>query len=120
MPSLLKRYKRAELEIYKRISAAFARRARGIAASWSRFIRGGSQSVSILVVAHSEEPPRGIRISFFGLAGAAMLAVAVVILIFAFSGGLGGARARVSASSPRRSICSRPTPGPATCASSKT
>ncbi len=99
MPSLLKRYKSAEREVYKKVSSGFARRARGVAATWARFIRGGSQSVSILVVAHSEEPPRGFRISFFGLAGAAMLALAVVVLIFAFSGGLGGARARVSASS---------------------
>lgn len=95
----MKRYKRAEGEIYRKVSAAAASGTRRALAGWSRFIRGGTQSVSILIVAHSEEPPRGIRLSLFGLAGAAMLCAALVILAFAFSGGLGGARARVSSSS---------------------
>jgi murein DD-endopeptidase MepM/ murein hydrolase activator NlpD len=99
MPTLLQRYKSAERTAYKRAAAAFDSAFRSVAAAGRRFLRGGSQSVSILVVAHTEAPPRGIRISLFGLAGAGMLAAAVVVLAFAFSGGLGGARARVSASS---------------------
>jgi murein DD-endopeptidase MepM/ murein hydrolase activator NlpD len=99
MPSPLQRYKDAERALYKKVSVAFVRGARRARAAGSRFLRGGRQSISILVVAHTEEPPRGIRISLFGLAGIAMLTAAIVILAFAFSGGLGGARAKVAASS---------------------
>jgi murein DD-endopeptidase MepM/ murein hydrolase activator NlpD len=99
MPSLLKRYKRAEGLLFRKIHASISRGARGVLAAIARFIRGGSQSLSILVVSHSEEPPKGIRVSLFGLSGSVMLVAALVILVFAFSGSLGGARARVSESS---------------------
>lgn len=51
------------------------------------------------MVAHTEEPPRGIRISLFGLMGAAMLVLAIIVLGFTFFGSIGGVRAKVSASS---------------------
>jgi murein DD-endopeptidase MepM/ murein hydrolase activator NlpD len=95
----MQRYKSAERTAYKRFSAATARSFRRVAAAGKGFIHGGSQSVSILIVAHSETPPRGIRVSHFGLAGMAMLAAAIVVLAFAFSGSIGGASAKVSASS---------------------
>jgi murein DD-endopeptidase MepM/ murein hydrolase activator NlpD len=98
MPSLLQRYKSAEREVYKEVSASVLRGSRRSLALWARFIRGGSQSVSILMVAHSEEPPRGIRISLFGLAGTAMLVAAIIVMAFAFTTSLGGARARAMAS----------------------
>jgi murein DD-endopeptidase MepM/ murein hydrolase activator NlpD len=99
MPTLLQRYKGAERIVYRRITAHFGRRLRGTANLWKRFVRGGKQSVSILVVAHSEEPPRGIRVSLFGLAGIVLVGVAVVVLGVAFFGSVGGARAKVMASS---------------------
>ncbi len=99
MPTLLQRYKSSERTFYKKVSAALVRSFRSVAAAWKRFLHAGSQSVSILVVAHSETPPKGLRISLFGLAGLGMLAAAVLVFAFAFSGALGGARARVSASS---------------------
>jgi len=99
MPTLLQRYKGAERTIYKRVTAAFARGFRRGSAAWKRFLHAGRQSISILIVAHDETPPKGIRISHFGLAGLAMLVAAVVVLAFAFSGGLGGARAKFSVSS---------------------
>jgi murein DD-endopeptidase MepM/ murein hydrolase activator NlpD len=99
MPGLLLRYKNAERMLYKKASAAISRRLRGVAAAWSSFIEGGRQSVSLLLVVHGEEPPRGLRTSLFGLAGACLIAATLVVLAFAFFGGLGGARARVSASS---------------------
>jgi murein DD-endopeptidase MepM/ murein hydrolase activator NlpD len=99
MPSLLQRYKNAERTAFRNFTA-FAARACGRASrTWRGLLRGGRQSVSILVVAHSEAPPRGIRVSLFGLGGACLLAAAAVALVFAFSGGLGGARARFAASS---------------------
>jgi murein DD-endopeptidase MepM/ murein hydrolase activator NlpD len=98
MPTLLQRYKKAEVNLYRRITSSLVRAWRRAASRWKRFIDGGSQSVTILVVAHTEEPPRGLRISLFGLAGFTMLLAAVIILVFAFSGGLGGARAKVAAS----------------------
>ena len=99
MPTLLQRYKSAERTVYHKVTAAFASRFRRISAAWKRFFQLGRQSVSILIVAHTETPPRGIRVSLFGLAGALMLGAAVIVLLFAFSGSLGGARAKVSASS---------------------
>jgi murein DD-endopeptidase MepM/ murein hydrolase activator NlpD len=99
MPTLLQRYKSSERTLYKKATAAFAHALRRCSAAWKGFLRGGRQSVSILVVAHSETPPRGIRVSLFGLAGLCLIGAAVVILVFAFSGALGGARERVSASS---------------------
>jgi murein DD-endopeptidase MepM/ murein hydrolase activator NlpD len=98
MQSSLQRYKSAERALYKKASAAALRGSGRFLAGWKRFIRAGSQSVSILVVAHSEEPPRGIRISLFGLAGAAMLVAAIVVMAFAFTTSLGGARAKARAS----------------------
>jgi len=99
MSSLLKRYKGAERQAYRRISAAIARGTLRIHSAATEFIHRGSQSVSILVVAHTEEPPRGIRVSLFGISGLMMLTAAVILLLFAFSGSLGGVRAKVSASS---------------------
>jgi murein DD-endopeptidase MepM/ murein hydrolase activator NlpD len=99
MSSILQRYKSAERLVYKNVAAAASRGIRRVFTAWSRFINGGSQSVSILVISHTEEPPRGIRISLFGLTGLAMLVMAVIVLGFAFSESLGGARAKVSASS---------------------
>jgi len=99
MATLLQRYKGAERAAYKRSTAALSRVFRAVASAWRAFLREGRQSVSILVVAHNEAPPRGIRVSFFGLAGLGALAAAIVFLIFAFSGSLGGAREKVSASS---------------------
>jgi murein DD-endopeptidase MepM/ murein hydrolase activator NlpD len=99
MATLLQRYKGAERAAYKRSTAALSRAFRAAASAWKSFLREGRQSVSILVVAHSEAPPRGIRISLFGLAGLCFLAASIVVLVFAFSGSLGGARAKVSASS---------------------
>jgi murein DD-endopeptidase MepM/ murein hydrolase activator NlpD len=98
MPTLLQRYKSSERTFYKKVTAAFTRAFRRAATAWKRFLHGGRQSVSILVVAHTETPPRGIRISLFGLAGLGMMVAAIVVLAVAFSGGLGGARARVSQS----------------------
>ena len=99
MSSILHRYKSAERLVYKNVAAAASRGIRRVFAAWSRFINGGSQCVSILVISHTEEPPHGIRISLFGLTGLAMLVMAVIVLGFAFSESLGGARAKVSASS---------------------
>jgi murein DD-endopeptidase MepM/ murein hydrolase activator NlpD len=99
MATLLQRYKSAERTIYKRATASFAHACGKIVSAWKSFLREGRQSVSILIVAHSETPPRGFRISLFGLAGICAAAAAIVILIFAFSGSLGGAKARVSESS---------------------
>jgi murein DD-endopeptidase MepM/ murein hydrolase activator NlpD len=98
MPTLLQRYKGAERLAYKRVTAHIGLRLRGAVGLWKRFIRGGRQSVSILVVAHTETPPKGIRISLFGLAGIFIAGLAVILLGIAFSGSVGGARARVSAS----------------------
>ena len=102
MPTLLQRYKSSERTFYKKVSAALVRSFRSVAAAWKRFLHAGSQSVSILVVAHSETPPKGLRISLFGLAGLGMLAAAVLVFAFAFSGALGGARARVCVDDHRR------------------
>jgi murein DD-endopeptidase MepM/ murein hydrolase activator NlpD len=99
MATLLQRYKVAERAAYKRFTAALTRAFRATSAAWKSFVQEGRQGVSILIVAHSETPPRGIRISFFGLAGICLLAVSVVLLVLAFSGSLGGAKARISASS---------------------
>ena len=99
MQSLLQRYKSAEREIYRRSSAGIARSGRRFLELCSRMVRAGSQSVSILVISHNEEPPRGVRLSFFSLAGIAMLAAACVVLAFAFSGGLGSVRAKANESS---------------------
>jgi murein DD-endopeptidase MepM/ murein hydrolase activator NlpD len=99
MQSLLQRYKSSEREIYKKTSAVIAQAGRRLLESGSRLLRAGSQSVSILVIAHNEEPPRGIRLSFFGLAGILMLAAACIIMSFAFSGGLGRVRDRADESS---------------------
>jgi murein DD-endopeptidase MepM/ murein hydrolase activator NlpD len=99
MPSLLQGYKSVERAVYKKVSTAVAHGFRRVVGACSRFFRAGGQSVSILVVAHNEDPPRGIRISLFGLAGIGMLAAAIIVLAFAFSSGLGGARAKASASS---------------------
>jgi murein DD-endopeptidase MepM/ murein hydrolase activator NlpD len=99
MSTLLQRYKSAERTTYKRFTAAILRAFARVASAWKGFLREGRQSVSILVVVHGEAPPLGIRVSFFGLAGIFALIAAVVVLAFAFSGSLGGARARVSASS---------------------
>jgi murein DD-endopeptidase MepM/ murein hydrolase activator NlpD len=99
MPTLLQRYKGAERTVYKKVTASLARGFIRVGAAWKRFLRGGSQSISILVVAHTEAPPRGIRVSLFGLAGLGMFAAAIVVLVFAFSGSLGGTKARFSASS---------------------
>jgi murein DD-endopeptidase MepM/ murein hydrolase activator NlpD len=98
MATLLQRYKGAERAVYKRFTAALVRVLKAVASAWRRFLREGRQGVSILVVAHTEAPPRGIRISFFGLAGIVALAASIVVLVFAFSGSLGGAKAKVSAS----------------------
>lgn len=98
MPTLLQRYKGAERLVYKRFTAHIGHRAAGAANLAKRFLRGGKQSVSILVVAHSETPPKGIRISLFGLAGIVILAAGVIILGVAFFGSVGGARAKVTAS----------------------
>lgn len=98
MPSHLKRYKSAERLIYMKASHAIALFAGRARASWSRFIRAGRQGISLLIVSHAEQPPRGIRISFFGLAAACLLSLGVIVLIIAFSGGLGGVSERVSAS----------------------
>jgi murein DD-endopeptidase MepM/ murein hydrolase activator NlpD len=99
MATLLQRYKGAERAAYKRFTAALARVFRALATAWKKFLREGRQSISILVVAHSETPPRGIRVSLFSLAGIGILTTSIVVLVFAFSGSLGGARAKVSASS---------------------
>jgi hypothetical protein len=99
MPTLLQRYKNAERIHYRRVTSFLARAWHRLATLWRRFFDGGSQSITILVVTHDEEPPRGLRISIFGLAGVSMLTLAVIVLVFAFSGGLGGARAKVAASS---------------------
>ena len=99
MSSILQRYKNTERLIYKNASAATASGMRRVLSSWSRFILGGGQIVSILIVAHSEKPPRGIRISFFTLAGLVMLVASFVVLGIVFSGSIGDARAKVSASS---------------------
>jgi len=99
MSTLLQRYKGAERTVYKRFTAALVRVFKNVASAWKGFLREGRQSISILVVAHSEKTPRGIRISYFGLAGICMSAAAVVVLSFAFFGSLGGAKARVSVSS---------------------
>jgi murein DD-endopeptidase MepM/ murein hydrolase activator NlpD len=99
MPPLMHRYKRAERLIFTRISAALVRAAGRIKEAWKRFARGGSQGLSILVVSHSEETPRGVRITFFGLAGICLLCAAMIISVFAFSGSLGGAATKASASS---------------------
>jgi murein DD-endopeptidase MepM/ murein hydrolase activator NlpD len=99
MSTLLQRYKGAERTVYKRFTATLARVYKGISSAWSGFMREGRQSISILIVTHTEAPPRGIRISFFGLAGIGILAVAIVVLSVAFFGSLGGAKARVSVSS---------------------
>ncbi len=101
MQSLLRRYKSAERAVYKKISAAIIVSARRGLAGWLHFVRGGSQSVSILVVTHDEAPPRGIRVSLFGLAGMAMLGAAIVIMAFAFTTSLGGERARARVSNAR-------------------
>ena len=98
MPSILQRYKRAERHIYKNAAATAQNGMRRVSAAWARFFNRGNQSVSILVVTHTEEPPLGIRISLFGLAGLAMLIIALVILGLAFTGSFNGTRARVSAS----------------------
>jgi murein DD-endopeptidase MepM/ murein hydrolase activator NlpD len=98
MPTLLQRYKSAERIVYKKATAVLVRFMGRIVSAWKRFLYGGRQSLSILVVAHNEEPPRGIRISLFSLAGAILALGAIVIFVFAFSGSLGGARAKVSAS----------------------
>lgn len=85
MQSMLQRYKSAEREIYRKSSAVIAQAGLRSLNLFSRMLRAGRQSVSILVISHGEEPPRGIRVSFFGLGGAAMLAAACVVLAFAFS-----------------------------------
>jgi murein DD-endopeptidase MepM/ murein hydrolase activator NlpD len=99
MQSLLQRYKSSERAIYRKTSAAIARAGLRLLGLCSRLLRAGRQSVSILVIAHTEEPPRGIRVSYFGLAGALMLAAACVVLAIAFSGSLGSVRAKASESS---------------------
>jgi len=99
MSSRLLRYKSVERHAYRRVSAAIARALRSGHALVSAFLRRGSQSISILIVAHTEEPPRGMRISLFGLSGLLMLTAAVIVLLFAFSGSVGGVRAKVAASS---------------------
>jgi murein DD-endopeptidase MepM/ murein hydrolase activator NlpD len=98
MSSLLQKYKSLERQVYKRISAAIATGLRRAGRACSGFVRRGSQSVSILIVAHTEEPPRGLRVSLFGLSGMIMLTASVIILLFAFSGSLGGVSAKVLAS----------------------
>jgi Membrane proteins related to metalloendopeptidases len=98
MPTLLQRYKNAERIVYKSFTAHLGHRARGLAGLWSRFIKGGRQSVSIMVVAHTEAPPKGLRISLFGLAGLSAVAAAIIVLGVTFSGSVGGASAKVSAS----------------------
>lgn len=96
--SVLRRYKSAERDVYRKVSAAVLRWTRRVVELWASFIRAGSQSVSILVVAHGEEAPRGFRVSVFGLAGMVMLAAAIIVMALAFTTSLGGARAKASAS----------------------
>jgi murein DD-endopeptidase MepM/ murein hydrolase activator NlpD len=98
MPTLLQRYKGAERLAYKRFTAHIVLRLRSVVNLLKRFIQGGKQSVSILVVAHTQTPPKGIRISLFGLAGIFLAGIAVIVLGVTFSGSVGGARAKVSAS----------------------
>lgn len=99
MPTLLQSYKGAERIVYKRFTAHVARFFARLSSGWKRFFAAGRQSVSILVVAHTEAPPKGIRISLFGFAGACAAAASLLLLVFAFSGSVGSARAKVSASS---------------------
>jgi Membrane proteins related to metalloendopeptidases len=96
---LLSRYKSAERTVYKKAEASLARALSRLVSGWKRFIRGGRQSVSILVVASTEASPKGLRVSVFGLVGILCLCVALVISAVYFSGGLHGARAAVFSSS---------------------
>jgi murein DD-endopeptidase MepM/ murein hydrolase activator NlpD len=97
--SLLQRYKSAERGIYKKIASGLAAGALRARRTGERFFRLGNQGLSILIVSHNEQSPRGIRLSLFGLSGIAMLSAAFIVLLFTFSGSLGGVSARVSASS---------------------
>lgn len=99
MPSLLRSYKSAERTVYKKAEASLLRVASRLASGWKRFVRGGRQSVSILVVASNEAKPKGFRVSVFGLVGILCLCVVLVVSALYFSGGLHGAKAAVFSSS---------------------
>lgn len=65
----LKRYKEIEKNVAKRIGSSGRRVSVGIGAGLRRFVKAGTQKLTIMLVPHTEKRILNIQLSFFGLAG---------------------------------------------------
>ena len=68
MASLLKRYKKAEIDTLKVLRATCVGFIKGLIQPVAHFFRVGREQITVLVVYHSEKPPRGRKVSRFALA----------------------------------------------------
>lgn len=67
MASLLRRYKKAELDFLRNTKAALKGMAKAFVKPIGRFFRHGREQVTVLVVFHSEKPPMGRKFSHFAM-----------------------------------------------------
>lgn len=72
---MLRRYKKAETDTLKIFRATCVGFLKGLIEPIARFFRVGREQITVLVVYHSEKPPRGRRLSRFSIALIAALLV---------------------------------------------
>ena len=82
--STLKRYKKLETSLVKRLIAALSRVAASTRDFFRRFSKAGRQKLTIMLVPHTEKKIINVQLSFFGLAGI-LLAFTVVITVSVYA-----------------------------------